>query len=391
MRRNHGAGALLAGLFITSLMLRPQLVGVGPLLPTIQDDLDVSHSVVGLLPTIVVLSMGVFAPSAFIVAGRLGTRMTIFLALALIAVCGIVRAVMPSALGLLLFTLPVGFGVAAAGSLMPLAVKESWPKRPVFATGIYTSGISLGAALSAALAIPLAHAYDTWRAPLIAFSVATAVAAIAWIALTSSSDQRPLKPPRIPWRSSTGWMLVLVFTTVSIMYYGVSAWLPASFIERGWSEESAGNLLTLLNAVTVPASIVLASAGDRFGSRRAYLVSGGLLAVAGLVGVALAPDAGWLWAALIGISIGVLFPSIMLLPLDAAHDRTDVGAMAALMLGGGYTLSALAPLVLGALRDATGSFTTAFWVLVADAAVVILVSLFLTRFIAEPFGRRSGP
>ncbi len=61
------------------------------------------------------------------------------------------------------------------------------------------------------------------------------------------------------------------------------------------------------------------------------------------------------------------------------------------MLGGGYTLSALAPLVLGALRDATGSFTTAFWVLVADAVLVILVSLFLTRFIARPSGPRSGP
>lgn len=390
VRRDRRAVLLLAGLFITSLTLRPQLVGVGPLLPAIQDDLAVSHSLAGLLPTIVVLCMGLFAPTAFLAARRLGTRMTIFLALVLIAGCGVVRAVMPSALGLLLFTLPVGIGVAVAGSLMPLAVKDAWPARPVFATGIYTSGISLGAAAAAALAIPLERAYNTWRAPLIAFSAATAIAAIAWIALTSTSDRRKVSPPRVPWRSSTGWVLVLVFTTVSVMYYGVSAWLPASFSERGWSEESAGNLLSVINAVMVPTSIALASAGDRFGSRRTYLSSAGLLAVVGLTGAALAPAAGWAWAVLLGISAGVLFTSIMMLPLDAAQDRADVGSMAALMLGGGYTLSALAPIVLGALRDATGSFTTALWVLVADAALVVLASLSLTRFIAKPPDRGSG-
>ena len=55
---------LLAALFVAALALRPQLVGVGPLLPDIQDDLGVSHAVAGLLGTIPVLCMGVFAPAA---------------------------------------------------------------------------------------------------------------------------------------------------------------------------------------------------------------------------------------------------------------------------------------------------------------------------------------
>ena len=47
--------ALLAALFLGALALRPQLVGVGPLLPEIDDELDVSHAVAGLLGTIPVL------------------------------------------------------------------------------------------------------------------------------------------------------------------------------------------------------------------------------------------------------------------------------------------------------------------------------------------------
>ena len=55
---------LLVALFLAALALRPQLVGIGPLLPPIQDDLDVTHAVAGLLGTIPVLCMGLFAPPA---------------------------------------------------------------------------------------------------------------------------------------------------------------------------------------------------------------------------------------------------------------------------------------------------------------------------------------
>jgi len=44
-----GRRGLLAGLFLAGLALRPQIVGVGPLIPAIQDDLDIPHAVAGLL------------------------------------------------------------------------------------------------------------------------------------------------------------------------------------------------------------------------------------------------------------------------------------------------------------------------------------------------------
>ena len=69
MRGRHG---LLAGLFLAGLALRPQIVGVGPLIPAIQDDLGISHAVAGLLITIPVACMGVFA----LPAPRLSTRDT---------------------------------------------------------------------------------------------------------------------------------------------------------------------------------------------------------------------------------------------------------------------------------------------------------------------------
>ena len=65
---------LLAGLFLAALALRPQLVGVGPLLSTIRRGLGVSHAVAGLLSTLIVLCMGLFAPVAFTISRRVGPR-----------------------------------------------------------------------------------------------------------------------------------------------------------------------------------------------------------------------------------------------------------------------------------------------------------------------------
>ena len=66
----------LVALFLAALALRPQLVGIGPLLPLIQHDLDVTHAVAGLLGTIPVLCMGLFAPPASFLSrpGRLTPR-----------------------------------------------------------------------------------------------------------------------------------------------------------------------------------------------------------------------------------------------------------------------------------------------------------------------------
>jgi MFS transporter, CP family, cyanate transporter len=366
-------------------------VGVGPLLSTIAPDLHVSHSVAGLLSTVIVLCMGLFAPAAFLIARRAGQRYTIAGALALIAVFGVARVLFQPPFAVILLTVPIGIGTAVAGSLMPLVVRESWPTRPVLGTAVYAAGISLGAAVAAAVAVPLADSLGSWRDPLIVFSVATAALMLAWIVLSAGYGARVAVPPslpRLPWRSRTGWLLVAIFGLVSLTYYGINAWLPSSFTERGWSHASAGALLTVVNGVTVPVTLFLAVRGDRFGSRRFWLVFGALLQLTGVLGVILAPGGGWLWAVLIGAGIGLLFPSVMTMPLDVADRPADVGAMAALMLGGGYTLSALGPFLLGVLRDAAGSFTLAMWVIFAVTGLIILILLLTSH---ERLRRRPAP
>ena len=393
MRKAGDHHLLLAGLFAASLCLRPQIVAIGPLLPSIQSGLNISHSVAGLLPTLVVLCMGLFAPVSVRLAHRFGARRSIALALGLIGGFGVARALAPAAGAVILLTIPVGIGVAIAGTLMPRAVKEAWPERPAFATGVYATGISLGAAVAAAVAVPLASLAWGWRGSLVAISGFTVFLLVAWLWFTTHQPphERPdEQAPHFPWRSGVAWRLVSIFTLTSIAYYGLTAWLPTVYVERGWSHASAGALVTVISVVTLPVSLLVASVGDHHGSRRVYLTSGAILLFLTGIGVVLLPGGAWVWAVLIGVWVGVTFPSLMTLPLDVGHRGREVAGMAAMMLGVGYAISSLAPFLFGAVRDATGSFTAVLWLIVATAALLAVASFFAPHRRVAPASREDA-
>ena len=369
-------GPLLVALFLAALTLRPQLVGVGPLLPAIQGDLGVSHAVAGLLGTIPVLCMGVFAPPAPYLVARAGSRLAVAAAVLAIGAFGIARALCPGAAGVVLLTVPVGIGMGLAGAMLPVAVKERFADRPGFATGVYTAGMTIGSAVAAAFAVPLSHLGDGWRTPLLVFALGAVALGALWLVLTRAErahvrvDVRPL---RLPLRDPLAWRLVAAFFFMSSVFYGLNSWLPDAYVERGWSEGSAGALLAILNTLTIPVGFAVAWIADHRGERRVWLAGAAALQLVALGGIVTVPSAGWLWAAVLGIAIGPLFPLTMTLPLDAAEHPAEVASLAGMMLGVGYTLSASAPLLLGAIRDATGGFSAVLWTLVGLAAALVVV------------------
>jgi CP family cyanate transporter-like MFS transporter len=367
---------LLVALFLAAVSLRPQLVGVGTLLPAIQRDLGVSHAVAGLLGTIPVLCMGLFAPPAAFLSGRVGSRRAIGLALALIGVFGIARVLVPDAAGVILLTIPLGIGMGLAGAILPVAAKERFSDRPGFATGAYTTGITSGAAIAAAASVPLAHAAGGWRTPLLTFSAVACALTAIWLWLTrvdAPHVRSEIRPLRLPLRNPLGWRLVAAFFFMSFVFYGLNAWLPDAYVERGWSQSSAGDLLAVLNTITIPVGFFAAWAADHIGTRRLWLGGAAALQVLSLLGVVLLPGAGWVWAVLLGLSIGPLFPLTMTLPLDAAVRPAEVAALAGMMLGLGYTLSSSGPLILGFVRDHTSNFNAVLWVLVGASVLQFLV------------------
>ena len=115
----HAQGSrtlLLVGLFVGALALRPQLVGIGPLLPAIQRDLELSHAFAGTLPAIPVLCMGLLAASAGFVLRRAQAGWAVAGGLCAIAAFGALRSLAPSGPLLVMATFPIGAGIGLVRS-----------------------------------------------------------------------------------------------------------------------------------------------------------------------------------------------------------------------------------------------------------------------------------
>ena len=368
----------LVALFAIALLFRPQVIAIGPLLPSIQSGLGISHAVAGMLTAIPVLCMGIFAPLAPGLARRLGARRALALCALLVIAFGLVRVAVPAAGLVLLLTFGIGLGMGLAGPIFPLVVRHRMPSRPALGTGAYAVGLVLGSTLGAALAVPLAGEAVDWRFALAMLALAGLVPLGIWLALAPPDEASDAIRPPIPWRRPVAWVLGGLFGLQSMLYYGVITWLAAVYVDRGWSEHDSANLVALFGATTLVATAVMPLGADRIGTRRGQLVASSVVILAGLIGVLVAPDPAVLWAVVLGAGMGAIFPIVLTLPVDVGGRPGEVAATAALMLLVGYILSAIAPFAFGVARDVTGDYGLGLWLLVALGVVLVVLCVLST-------------
>jgi MFS transporter, CP family, cyanate transporter len=358
--------ALVAAVLLIALNLRPAVVAVSPLLSQIRDDLGLGGAVGGLLTTLPVLCFGLLAPFAGRLARRLGLETTLLVALLVLA-AGILVRLIPSLTPLLVGSVLAGIAIAVGNTLMPVVVKRDFPHRTGVMTGAYSTMISGGGALAAAVMVPVEHATGLgWRPSLALWAVLVALGVVLWLPwVVRARRQAAAAPPSAPaapvrglWSSPLAWQVTLVMGLQSLQFYALTAWAPTIFVDEGRSATEAGLLLSLAGLCSLVTSAITPVLAAR--SRTQHHLVALLIAlwVVGYVGLLLAPGAiAPLWMALIGLGQGVgISLGLTLITLrspDAAH-TSELSGMAQ---GVGYVLAAAGPLALGAIHDATGSWT----------------------------------
>ena len=370
----------LAALVVVGLTLRTQLTVIGPLLPRIQAELGVAHAAAGLLTGLPLLCMGIAAFAAPRLIGRVGAALAVAAALGVTGVFGVVRSIAPEVVTIYGATLVVGLGIGIGGTSVPVFVKRWFGAHPAGATGTNVTAIILGSGIAASTAVPLAEILGSWRWPLAISSLLTLVAGATWYLLVAGHAPAGggAGGGRIPVRSRMAWLLVAVFCLQSLLFFGLATWLPAAYVERGWDDAAAANLVGLLIVTGLPASLGVGWLADRVGSRRFYLVASALVTLGCCVGFVALPAYGLLWAGIVGLPLGALFALALTLPLDASPRPADVGPLTGLMLGVGYLAAAAAPVVMGAVRDAVGTFTASLGLLAVAAAALAALSYLVT-------------
>jgi CP family cyanate transporter-like MFS transporter len=173
----------------------------------------------------------------------------------------------------------------------------------------------------------------------------------------------------------------------SVAFAGMVSWGPARYQEAGWSEHEASMVLTAIGFYTIVAASTLLPASE--GRDRRYWLLGTALALSvALLWIGLAPTtASWVWLTVFGLGSGGAFPLLLAMALDLADRPQDAVRLTSWMLGLGYLLAGLTPVVIGALRDVTGSLELPI-VLLAGAG---FLSAVLVLLIPPPRRTQAGP
>lgn len=384
--REPGLARVIAALLIAGLVFRAPILVIGPVLPAIRTDLGVSHGVAGLLTSIPVLCMALLAPIGPVIAASIGSRLAVAICIAAVGGFGVLRAIVPGAALVILLTVAVGIGMGIVGPVLPMVVRRAARHHPALGTGAYVVGYIVGGTIAAAAVVPLATALGGWRPALEVLAGATFLSLIGWWILgprdTGSAWVAPTLP-RLPWRSPLAWNLGLAFGLQSTLFYASISWLASIYGERGWKPADAAGLSAFFAGLGLVSTILVPLFADRFGTRRQQLVAAAVLTIVGAIGIAAGPAAvaaGSPAAAdplaipaivLFGLGIGLFFPLLLTVPVDVSPSPATASALAAFMLLVGYLIASVAPVVLGAIRDATGTFTIAGWMLVGIAVLML--------------------
>ncbi|AHY47428.1 Cyanate permease [Rubrobacter radiotolerans] len=385
MKNGGRATLLLAAILLTALNLRTALASVSPVYTFIQEDLGIGRAAAGLVVTLPVLCMALFAPLATLVGHRLGRRAMILFSVALIGAATALR-IEGGLFTLFASALAVGVGIAAIQALMPEVIKQSFPERSATINGAYTSSMALGATVAALAVVPLTQ-LSGWPAALSVWSVLALPALLAWLALGGIEEVRapgaadPLRE-RLPLRVPRVWMTMAFFAMTSLMYFSVLSWISQVYEDAGLSPSRAGVALSVFTGVQILSAFLVPTLANRFPDRRPVLVGVITTTVVALVLITTVPTAApwtpFAWAALIGASQGALFPLALTLPLDNTRTPEMAGRLTSACFLAGYGVASLGPTTIGAIRDATGGFTTPLLILAAIACAQIVLTTRLT-------------
>ncbi|MGE3798883.1 MAG: CynX/NimT family MFS transporter [Thermomicrobiales bacterium] len=380
--------------YFVAVSLRTGLIGVGPLLPDVSDDLTLSNTHASLLVAVPPLLMGAFAVPGGRFADRKGARLTISMGLAIVAVAGGLRALAPSFIVLVMLTVLFGAGIGIVQPALPRLGRNLMPMRMGIATGVFTGGFFTGAVVAASVTGPLflsGTSVDDWRVPLGVWGIIAMITLVAWLVslrywqvsspLTErrvSSDAPSISSSWTPWKDRKTWVVAAIFAVQGLAYYVLVAWLPSIYEDHGLNDSEVAVLFALFNMATLPAMVGLPILSDRVNSRRLPTILAASLFLIASLGLALAPvdpTLRWVWPIGAGFGLAGLFGMGLLMPSDTARPGM-IGQTAGMVLAIGYVASGLGPILGGTIEDLTGSFDLALQILPGIAVVAIGLAFF---------------
>ncbi|SNT44086.1 MFS transporter, CP family, cyanate transporter [Asanoa hainanensis] len=393
---------VLVGIVIVAVNLRAVVTSLGALLDEVRDGLHLSGALAGVVTTIPTLAFAVFGATTPWLVRRVAPARLLVGAMVVLALGQLLRVLTDAPAAFIGFSALALAGIAVANVLLPMMVKQSFPSRPGLVTGAYTVSMSIGAAAASATAVPVAHAFGSWRAGLGVWALLAAIAVLPWLPAALRRRQRVVRRPGHhpgakvrPARTRIGWSMAVFFGMQSIAGYATMGWLAQLFRDSGFTPSTAGLLLAGVTLFALPFALLMPALAGRVRRLAPVLLTLTSMSAISYVGLAVAPHAGAvLWVTLLGIGQTVFPVSLVVIGLRARTPEGTV-ALSAFAQSVGYVLAALGPLLVGILYEATGGWVAPLGVLMVALLVQATAGVLISRpaFVEDEAGApgANGP
>lgn len=366
---------LLAAVVLIGLNLRPFITGVGPLAADISQATGLDLKGISLLTLVPMLLMGVFAFAGPVLQARIGGRLSMVTALALLVAGSFLRLFTTNGWQLIGTAALLGLGAAVVQAVLPGVIKRQLPQRVGMVMGLYSAMLMGGGALGAQVSPWVATASGNWHVGLAWMALPAAVALL--LVVRYLPRDVPVFPARLSLsaylRRPRVWLLMVCFGLVNGGYSTAVAWLAPFYREFGWSASASGSLLAYMSVCQAVTALTLPILARKGKDRRPWLGLVLAMQAIGFAGLAFWPLAAPLiWAMLLGAGLGGCFALSLIVALDHLPDPTQAGTLSALMQGGGFLIAAMPPWIVAALHESTGGFG-AGWAMHLGCVVVVAV------------------
>ena len=370
-------------LWLAGVGLRLSILAVPPAILSIQSDLRLSGTEVGVLSGLPLILFAIAALPGSLLIARFGALATLASGLLIAGVASGLRGAVLDVLVFYAATVVMSVGIAIMQPALPPLVRRWLPRHVSFGTAVFTNGLLVGETLPVMLTIPLVLPLveGSWRWALAIWGLPLVLIAILTVALASARKEVADVPATVlswwpDWRNKLIWQVGILLGSVNSVYFCSNAFLPGHLTAAG-RPDLISAALTALNFGQLPASFALLVVADRL-VRRAwpFIVCGGLmlLCLAGVVmtaspwTVAYAGALGFLGAGVFTLALAL--PPLLSAPADLARVSAAIFAIC-------YSEALLVSVLSGGAWDLGASPRFAF----LPMALSALPLLFLPPFI----------
>ncbi|MDV7352140.1 hypothetical protein R4282_03780 [Rhodococcus oxybenzonivorans] len=370
------APLLMVAVISASIAVRPPITVIGPLAETVHTSTGLSSTAIGVLTTLPLVVFMLVSAHVSRVARRLGMEVAMAVGFAFVLGGSVIRWV-PSIPLMYLGTAVVAIGLTMPNVLLPGIIRRDFQARIGSMTSLYIALTAGGSGVASFLALPFAIDLGWgWRATIASTGVLAAFAAITW-SLVGGKRHEPaaeILTQTVVWRSRTAWWVALFFSSQTLIFYCVVAWLVPVLITKGLTPTASGAFLGGFSIVGIGSSLLAPNLAARQPSQSTVAAAFGVIQVVGAVGMLVSTGlAAGVFALVLGVGAAGGFAVAFALFGLRAPNHIVSSELAGMAQTVGYGVAAIGPLLFGFLHDLFGNWNVLLgaFVLLAVFAVAL--------------------